>query len=113
MRNHERGSPGEQRRHRRLNELLAFGVQVAGGFVEDQDLGRREYRPGDGQPLLLAAREFYATLADEGLVAVGKPDNEFVGVGATGGVFNLLVGGIVAAVGDVVAGRSIEQKDIL
>ena len=39
MGDHERGSPGQQRSHRCLNELLALGVQVAGGLVEDEDLG--------------------------------------------------------------------------
>jgi hypothetical protein len=51
----ERRSAGEQRGHRRLNQLLAFRVQIAGGLVEDEDLRRRQDRPRDGQPLLLTA----------------------------------------------------------
>jgi hypothetical protein len=39
MSDHEGGSSGEQSGHRGLDELLAFGVEVAGGLVEDQDLG--------------------------------------------------------------------------
>ena len=70
----ERGSPGEQRGHRRLNELLAFRVEVARGLVENQDLRRRQDRPGNGQALLLAAGELDAALADEGLVLFRQLD---------------------------------------
>ena len=58
VRDDERRAPGEQRRHRRLNELLALGVEVARRLVEDQDLRRREDRARDRQPLLLAAESF-------------------------------------------------------
>src|ERR1022692_3849921 len=76
MRNHKGGSSGEQIGHRSLDELLAFRVEVAGGFVEDQDLRRRENRPGDGEPLLLPAGEFDAALAHERFVLIGKFDDE-------------------------------------
>ena len=39
------------------------------GFVEDQDLRRRQDRPRDRQALLLSAGELDAALADERLVA--------------------------------------------
>ena len=65
MRDDERRPAGEQRGHRCLNELLALGVEVARGFVEDEDLRRRQDRAGNGQSLLLAARELDAALADE------------------------------------------------
>ena len=113
MGDHEGGPAGEQRRHRGLDELLAFRVQVAGGFVEDQDLGRREDRPGDGQPLLLAAGELDAALADERLVLFGKFDDELVRIGAAGGVFDLGVRGVVPAVGDVVPHRAVEEEHVL
>src|SRR5690348_5760659 len=100
MCDHEGGSSREKRGHRRLYELLAFCVEVAGGLIEDQDLGRREDRPRNGQALLLAARELDAALADERLVLFGKLDDELVSIGAPRGVFNLVVGRIVPAVGD-------------
>ena len=99
--------------HRRLNELLALGVEIARGFVENEDLRRRQDRPGDRQPLLLAAGELDAALADERLVFFGQPDDEFVRVGAAGGVFDLRVGRVVPAVGDVVAHRAVEQENVL
>ena len=113
MGDHEGGSPGQERGHRRLNELLALRIQIAGRFVENQDLGRREDRPGDGQALLLAAGELDAALADERLVSLGQLHDELVGIGAPRGILHLRIGGIVAAVGDVVPHRPVEQKDVL
>ena len=110
---HEGRPPRQQRRHRRLDELLALRVQVAGGLVEDEDLGGGQERPGDGEALLLAARELDATLADERLVLVRQSDDELVRVGAPRGVFDVGVRRIPAAVGDVVLHRSIEQEDVL
>ena len=63
MSDHEGRPPCEQGGHRRLNELLALGVQVAGGLVEDEDLGRRQDGPRDGQALFLAAGKLDSTLA--------------------------------------------------
>lgn len=55
MRNHKCRSFRQQRGHRRLNELLAFRVQVARGLIEDKNLRSRENRPRNGQALLLPA----------------------------------------------------------
>ena len=55
VRNHEGGSSLEERGHRGLNQLLALRIQIAGGFIQDEDLGSGEDRPGNGQALLLAA----------------------------------------------------------
>ena len=84
----EGGAVGEEVGHGGLDELFAFGVEVAGGFVEDEDLRRGENGASDGDALALAAGEFDAALADEGLVAVGEFVDEFVGVGAAGGVLD-------------------------
>src|ERR1051325_11230672 len=44
MRDHEGGAAGQERGHGRLNQLLAFRVQVARRFVEDEDLRRCQPR---------------------------------------------------------------------
>ena len=75
--------------HRRLNELLAFGVEVARGLVEDQDLRDGEDRARDGEPLLLAAGQLHAALADERLVLFGQLLDELVRVGAARGILDL------------------------
>ena len=62
---HQRGQAG-------LDHPFAFGVEVAGGLVEDEDLRVGQDRAGDGDPLPLAAAELHAALADERVVAVGQ-----------------------------------------
>src|SRR5262249_28395592 len=89
VRDHERRPSREQRRHRRLDQLLALGVEVARGFVEDQNLRLLEDRAGDRQPLLLAARQLHAALTDERVVALGQLLDELVGVRAPRGVIDL------------------------
>ena len=42
MSDHESGAIFQQRFHRLLNQLFAFCVQIAGGFVEDQDFWIRQ-----------------------------------------------------------------------
>ena len=96
-----------------LDELLALGVEIARRFVEDQDLRRGENRAGDREPLLLAAGELDAALADERVVLIRQLDDELVRVGAAGGVLDVGVGGVVPTVGDVVAHGSVEEKDVL
>ena len=46
-------------------------------------------------------------------VLIRQPLDELVRVGAPGGVFDLRIGGVVTAVGDVVANRSVEEEDVL
>jgi hypothetical protein len=90
--------------------LLALCIQVAGGLVQNEDLGRCKDRPCNGQALLLAARELDATLADIRLVPLGQLHDELVGIGSPCGIFYFGIGRIVVAVGDVVAHRPVEKK---
>lgn len=48
--------------------LLALGVQGRGGLVQEQDLGVAYDGPGDGDALLLTARQLGALGADVGVV---------------------------------------------
>ena len=44
-------------RDQRLHDLMrGLGVEIAGGFVREQDARAVDQRPGDGDALLLAAR---------------------------------------------------------
>jgi hypothetical protein len=51
--------------------LLALRVDLAGGFVEDEDRGVTQDRPGDREALLLPAGQRRAMLADLRVIAVG------------------------------------------
>ena len=49
--NDERRAVAQQLAQRRLDELLAFRVQITGGLVQDQDLRVSQQRPRDREPL--------------------------------------------------------------
>ena len=57
---------------RALHRDLGLGVQVRGGLVEHDDVGRLEQQSGDGQTLLLAARQAVAAVADDGVEPLGE-----------------------------------------
>jgi hypothetical protein len=69
---HERRAAGERRLERQLHGDLGLRVEVGGGLVEHDDVGRLEQQPGDGDALLLAARQPVAAVADHGVEAVGQ-----------------------------------------
>ena len=96
-----------------LNPALAFVVQCAGGFIQNQD-GRilQEYA-GDGNALLLAAGEPGSPFSHKGVIAVGKGLDEVVYVGFFGGVDDFFHGSAGLAVGDVFPDSAAEQVDIL
>ena len=54
----------------RLDEPLADGVERRGRLVEDEDARVLEQHARDRHPLLLAAGQLVAALADHGVVAV-------------------------------------------
>ncbi len=72
-----------------------------------------QHGAGDRQPLALAAAQAHAALADQGVVAVGEPVDEFGGVGRPGGVLDPGARCPAVAVGDVLGDRAVEEKDVL
>ena len=95
-----------------LDRPLTFGVQGAGGLVQDQDGRILEQGPGDGQALALAAGQGGAGLRQGGVVALGQGADEVVGVGLPGGRLHRLPGRRLA-VGDVVVHGIHEQQGLL
>lgn len=67
MGDHDAGDA--QRANGGVDPLFAVYVEVAGGFVEEQDARLLVQRPGQHHPLLLAAGEHCAHVADQGVVA--------------------------------------------
>ena len=57
-----------------LDRRLGPAVEGAGRLVEDQDRRVLEQGAGDGDPLLLAARQLQPALADLALIAVGQAE---------------------------------------
>ena len=96
-----------------LNRLFAFGVDVAGGLVEDQDRRIVEDRPGDREALPFAAGETRAALAEPGVVAERRVEDELVGLGRFGGGDRLLGRAGGQAVNQIVPDRAAEQERLL
>lgn len=75
----------------RAGELVCrIAVKAAGRFVEDEDLGLFQQRPGDGQALALAARKADAVLAQWGLVSLGQGLDDLVNLRQAACVHHLL-----------------------
>lgn len=53
-----------------LNNLFRLGVQGRGGLVQQQDLGITQESAGDGDTLLLAARQHASLATDDGVEAL-------------------------------------------
>ena len=75
---HDDGAMFHQVGQRLLYQHFALGVQMAGGFVENQDGRVLEQRAGDGDALALSAAEARAAIADHGVVAFGQALDELV-----------------------------------
>ncbi len=78
---HQGGVVGGDAPQGGLDGLLGARVQGRGGLVEDQDGGIFEDHPGDGHPLLLAARQLQSAFAHRGVIALGRGLDELVQVG--------------------------------
>ena len=91
------------------------GGQVERGerVVEDVDLRLADQRPGDGQPLPLAAGDVAAALGDRGLQAVGHRLDEVAALGDLQGLPHLFLGRVRLAVPQVVGDGPGEQERLL
>ena len=113
MRDHQRGAAARHLFERILNVLFGETVECRGGLVQHQN--RRGFQQGAGNrhALLFAARQFQPALAHARLVTFGQRGDEMVDLGQTGGLLDLGLCRIPAAIADVVADRIIEQHRIL
>src|SRR4029450_2634344 len=96
-----------------LDQTLVLGIEIAGGFIEDQNPGVGQQRARDGQALTLTAGELHAALADNGFVALLEARDEIMCVGELGEMDDLIHRGVAAAVADVLGDRAIEEEDFL
>ena len=98
----------------RLRELLGgLGVEVARGFVEDEELRLLEEGAGDGDALFLAAGEADAVLAEPGLVALGQLFDRVVDLGGAAGGDDLLEARVRARHAEVVVDGAGEEDGLL
>lgn len=113
VRDGEGGAAGRERVDRFLHGVFRTGVERAGRLVEDQDRRVAQDRAGDGEALLLAAREAVAALADEGVVAVGEGGDVVVDLRGAGRRLYLLVGGLRLGEAEVVGDGGVEEVGLL
>ena len=109
----EDGSSLHQRIHTGLHLGLGVGIDGGGGLVQNHYRGIGHGGPGNGNQLPLALGEAGTVSGEHGVVAVGQPGDEVVGVGQLGGVDAGLVGGIQLAIADIVHHRAGEQIGFL
>ena len=96
VRDHDHGAVLHQVGQRLLHQHFRFGVEMRGGFVQNQDGRVLEQGAGDGDALPLAAAQPHAAVADHRLVAFRQALDEFVRQGGFGGAADALRAGYPA-----------------
>ena len=96
-----------------LNDCLVFGVHAGQRFVEYEDRGVFKQGPGDGDSLLLSTREPNGAFPYNGIVSVYEVVDEFVGIGRTSGLLQLILRCIGIAETEVVSDRTVEEVGVL
>ncbi len=99
--------------HRCADPLLGGGVDGGGRVVEHHHGRLQHQRPGDGQPLALAARQRDAALADDRAVVLRKAEHVVVQLRRFARPLDARLVGPGIAVGDVVLERGGEQEGVL
>jgi hypothetical protein len=101
-----------------LDRGFDFAVEGGGGLVQHEDRRVLQEGAGESDALALAAGQFHAAFAQEGVIAfavlvVDHRRDEFVRLGGLGGGDDLVLGRLGSAIGDVVAGRAVEHRGFL
>ena len=94
------------------NDLLRPGVHRRDGVIKDQDGRVLQQGAGDGDALLLAARDGDAALAEDGLIAVLEIHDVVPDISETGRPLDVLRRGFVHTEGDVV-GDGIREEEVV
>ena len=110
---HDRGPSGESTVERALYEDLVLGVEVARGLVEDHHRRVFEQQAGDGEPLLLAARQPVAALADDRVETLRQRGDHVPDLRVAAGRFHLRRRGVRPGVAQVLADRHVEEVRVL
>ena len=109
----EAGAAAHQVVHCGLDALFGAGVHAAGSFIQNQDAVVGQDGAGNGQQLLLALADVGGVLVQLHLIAAGQGADEVVCVGGFGCGDDFFVGGIEAAVPDVLHDGTLEQPGVL
>jgi hypothetical protein len=110
---HDGGATGEEASQGLFYLRLRFQVHAARRFVEDEEFGIGDQGAGEGDELALPDGEPATPFADLGLVALREAPDKVVGPDGFGGGDYLLLGGVRAAVADVVLYGAGEEEGVL
>ena len=113
MGDHEGRPPGQRRRQGFLHGGFVLAVQVAGGLVQDHDGGVLQQHPGDGQPLLLPARQAVTPLAHQRVEAQRQTLDHVQNARVPARRGDLVRRGLRAGVAEVGPHRVVEQVRVL
>ena len=111
--NDKAGAAIHQAVHAPLDQRLGAGINGGGRLVQDQHRGIGNRGAGNGQQLALPLRQVCTVVGQHGVVAIGQTLDKAIGIGQLCGGNALLIGGIQAAVADVLHDRAGEQVGIL
>jgi len=73
---HQHRAPTHEAPYGLLHQALRFGIEGAGGLVENEDGTIGQYRPCDGDPLALATRQMSSPLTHDHIVPPWKGTDE-------------------------------------
>ena len=79
VRDDDHGPPARHLRHILLHDTLAFIIERTRRLVENEYAGICDERASNSDALTLSARQGATTLADDGVIALGKLEDEIVG----------------------------------
>lgn len=96
-----------------LNEMLVFGIDACGRFIENDDRRIFQNRTGNRNALLFTARKRAAALADNRIVAVRKIHDEIVAARLFGGFDHFFFGGVRLSEADIGTDGVVEEIDVL
>ena len=113
VRDHQRGAIAHQPFERRLHQLLAFGIERRGRFVEQQQRRIAQDRARDRNALALAARQRDAALAGLGVILLRQPVDELGRERQLGRVLDIGVARLRPAEADVVGDRRGKDHGVL
>ena len=107
---HDGGAALAQFLQRGLNGHFGGVIQCGGRFVQNQDGRVFQEDPGDGDALLLSAGQLDAALTHLGVIAFFQRHNVVVDVCLLCRIHNLLIGGRLGSVGDIILNRTVKEK---
>jgi hypothetical protein len=113
VRDDKHGPRARYLRHILLNDVFALVVERARRFIENEDAGIGDQSAGNGDPLPLSSRQAATALADDGIIALGKLENELVRAGQRRGRYDTFGREGRVRQRDIVPDRPVEQDVVL